>query len=387
MAIFPFISKKKNKENAVLLDIGTETTKALLLEDDSRKIKVLGSSMEYFDRYGVFDSRDFEADILKKTISKTIESLNKKTDRPIILGLPPTILKARVASQGLIRNNSEKIIDEKEEKKIYQKALEDCKKIISEAYSREFGILASDIQFINLKIQEIKIDGYRVSNIRKYHGRVMDFKVLATFLPKYYLEKMEKIVESAGLKVGSINQEAEGLNVYSQERPDGIFLDIGGSITQVFLTRNGILEKIGEFGQGGQIFSKAISETLGLTEQEARILKERYSRGELTRETSERVKDILTPALQIWFENLKLKLKEITEGNLLPWNIIIFGGASQLPEIKKVLKSGDWKGLLFSGGLDVQIFFPKDKIEREGKFLNNPQEIPSLLMSYAKKSY
>lgn len=357
-----------------------------MLEEKGPEINILGNSLEYFDRYGIFDSLDFERDILKKTISKVIQDLGGKTDKSVILGLPANILKARIIHQSLKRTNPEKIIDEKEEKNIYQKISEEAKKEISQVYSQEFGILPGDIQFVNLKILEIKIDGYQVLSLQKYQGKTLDFRILTTFLPSYYLKKIKNIIESTGLKVEKIIQEVEGLNLYFDEKPDGIFLDIGGLITQICLVRSGILEKIDELQMGGQIFSKAISERLGLSEQDSRILKERYSKRELSKETSERLKEILWFPSQIWFENLKSKLEEMTGGNLLPSNIIVFGGGSQLPDIVEILKKGDCKGLLFSGTLNVQIFYPKDKAGGV-KFLNSPQETPSLLMFYAKKSY
>ena len=358
--------------------------------------------MEYFDRYGIFDSRDFETDVLKKAISRAIKNLGKgeEMNKSVILGLPAHILKARVIRQSLKREEPKKIIiDEKEEKEIFQKVLEKAKRNICQIYSEQSGILPEDIQFINLKILEIKIDGYRVPAIQKYQGKTLDFIILATFLPNYYLKKIKNIIESLGLTIKAVIQNAQGLNSYINENTDKIFLDIGGTITQIFLVKGGVLEKIDEFPIGGQIFSKAISEKLGLRETEARILKERYSKRELSKESSERIKEIIWFPCQIWFRNLKLKLKEMTARHPLPLNIIIFGGGSQLPDVQDILKNGDWESVSSGGKFEVQIFCPEEKIpegiktlntrakrrvEKNECSLNSPQEISLLLMSYAK---
>ena len=413
----PFGLKRKKAETTLLIDVGTETVKALLFEEHSffstlrcarvfeesgQKIKILGSSLEYFDRYGIFDSRDFETDVLKKAISRAIKNLGKgeEMNKSVILGLPAHILKARVIRQSLKREEPKKIIiDEKEEKEIFQEVLERAKRDICQAYSQQSGILPEDIQFINLKILEIKIDGYRVPAIQKYQGKTLDFIILATFLPNHYLKKIKNIIESLGLTIKAVIQNAQGLNSYINENTDKIFLDIGGTITQIFLVKGGVLEKIDEFPIGGQIFSKAISEKLGLRETEARILKERYSKRELSKESSERIKEIIWFPCQIWFRNLKLKLKEMTARHPLPLNIILFGGGSQLPDVQDILKNGDWESVSSGGKFEVQIFCPEEKIpegiktlntrakrrvEKNECSLNSPQEISLLLMSYAK---
>ena len=456
MIHFPFRLKKK-AETTLIVDVGTETVKSLLFEERGQEIKILGSSLEYFDRYGIFDSRDFETDVLKKAISRAIQNLgkgeemNKSVTRAlakgedersssttralakggdegklcamkinlhlspslplgarrrrqtssIILGLPAHILKARVIRQSLKREESKKIIiDEKEEKEIFQKVLEKAKKNICQIYSEQSGILPEDIQFINLEILEIKIDGYLVPAIQKYEGKTLDFIILATFLPNHYLKKIKNIIESLGLTIQAVIQNAQGLNFYIDKTADKIFLDIGGTITQVFLVKGGVLEKIDEFPIGGQIFSKAISERLGLREAEARILKERYSKRELSKESSERIKEIIWFPSQVWFRNLKLKLKEMTARHPLPLNIVLFGGGSQLPDVQDILKKGEWESVSSGGKIEVQFFCPgkedkssflpfanarvKEEIQEGIKILNSPQQISLLLMSYAK---
>jgi cell division ATPase FtsA len=383
--------------------VGTETVKSLLFEERGQEIKILGSSLEYFDRYGIFDTRDFETDVLKKAISRAVQNLGEEMNKSVILGLPAHILKARVIRQSLKREEPKKIIiDEKEEKEIFQKVLEKAKRNICQIYSEQSGILPEDIQFINLKILEIKIDGYRVPAIQKYEGKTLDFIILATFLPKHYLKKIKNIIESLGLTIKAVIQNAQGLNLYIDKTTDKIFLDIGGTVTQIFLVKGGVLEKIDEFPIGGQIFSKAISEKLGLTEAEARILKERYSKKELSKESSKRIKEIIWFPSQVWFRNLKLKLKEMTARHSLPLNIILFGGGSQLPDVQDILKKGEWESVSSGGKFEVQIFCPveedksssppfvaarvKEKILEGIKILNTPQEISLLLMSYLSVS-
>ncbi len=386
--------KKKKKENFLILDIGTEAVKAVILREKEGKISILQSSLEYFEDYGGFNSQNPERKVWEKAILKTFQNLNlaeakKRTNFSVILGLPADFLKARVISQNFKRAPAKKIIDEKEAKEIFQMISAKAREAISLIYSQNSGILPSELQFINLKILEMKIDGYRVPTLQRYDGGNLDFKILATFLSKNHLKEAENVHQTFRLKENKIVHQAEGLPSFFSKISGGIFLDVGGEITQIFLVRNNLFENIDEFRTGGEIFSRALAEKLGLTLPEARILKERYARRELSQESSERIKEIIYSAVQTWFKNLKSKLKEMKTDGLLPSPVFLYGGSSQLPEISEILRDGDWSSFHFAGQPEIGILRPSDFkiIIEEGKNLNNPQNTPSLLIYDAQKSY
>jgi cell division ATPase FtsA len=204
-------------------------------------------------------------------------------------------------------------------------------------------------------------------------------------LARKYLEEIGNIFQTLGFEEKKVFHEVEGLIPYFEENPDGIFLDVGGEISQIFLVRDGRLENIDEFEIGGKFFSQILSEKLGLREQEARILKERYSKKELSKESSERIKEIFWPPTQDWFKNLKSKLKEIKSSSLVWQNIILFGGGSQLADIKEILKEGNWEDFSIERKPNVKSLLPFDFkiIADKTKNLNNPQYTPSLLLWYS----
>lgn len=133
--------------------------------------------------------------------------------------------------------------------------IEQAKKNISRIYAEDHGIMPQDIHFIVLKISGIKIDGYEVEKISGFSGETIEFKFVATFLPKHYLEIFERIFNQLGLKILRITHEIELLpDIISNTASDGIFIDLGGDITQIFLVRKGELEKFEEVNVGGRIF-------------------------------------------------------------------------------------------------------------------------------------
>ncbi|XOB41613.1 MAG: cell division FtsA domain-containing protein [Candidatus Nealsonbacteria bacterium] len=434
-----FLKPKKKGEYFLVLDIGTEAVKAIIFslsEKKDKKITILGNSLSYFDSYGLFDSQDFEADVVKKTISKTIkeaqEKVNQKpseaepseagdetkSQRPpnlTLLELPANILKGRIAFQSFKRKNSQSIIDKKEKEVIYQKILSKAQNEISQIFATESGILPKDVHFINLKILEIKIDGYVVPVLQGYDGKNLDFRILAIFLPKYYLENIKKIIQALiptdfyrdKYIQEDFTKNEEGLEIlhlaealpyfFTRRVVDGIFLDVGGNLTQIFLVNNGKLNNVDEFEIGGKTFSQALSQSLGIEISEARVLKENYSKGELSEEVRKRVREIFSQSLGDWFKNLKLKLKtqsifgrgRKSGGVLLPSTFFLFGGGSQLPEIQEILEEGNWEDFSFFTPPKVKFIYPNDlrNIEDITKKLNSPQDIPALLLCYASQIY
>lgn len=391
-----FFSRTPKPEIHLVLDIGTESVKALILEKKpatagkEEKIFVLGSSLEYYDQYSVF-FRQFEKEVVQRTISKVVSELERETKIKsnsvivVLLGLPPNIFVSRVISQPYKRKEKG-LIGEKEKEEILKDVLEKGKKKISQIYASEKGILPRDLQFLEIRILEIRIDGYPVPDILNYEGENLDFRLLASFFPKHYLSgeiSPISLIKEMGFEISGIIPEAESLISLLVQNPEGIFLDIGGEVTQIFLAKDGIFEQISEFNKGGKDFSQVLSERLGLDEFSARDLKRRYAKRDLSEESRRRIRQFFEEISQNWFNNLKEKLKEMSSG-IFPSEFFIFGGGAILPEIEEMLVQGDWKGISFAFPPKVKFITSKDLINVEDatKSLNNPQNVPSLLLGY-----
>jgi len=355
------------------LNIGTETVKSLVFKKSGKKLYILGKSLQPFDKFGVFESRNFQEDVVKKAVSRAVKESQKQAKvKPasVLLSLPANILKARVIFQSFKRDDSKKEIQKKEAEDIQQIVLREVQK----------RILPRDFQFLTLKILEIKIDGYLVPRLPGFCGKNLDFKILTTFLSKNYLKDIKKIAQVLRLKNLKIINLAENLTeILDDKKLEGIFLDIGGDLTQIFVVKKGKLEKVDEFGVGGKDFLRELSQTFGINLERAGNLLQNYLKGVLSDGVKKRIKQIFKKVAERWLRNLKLLLKG---EKVLPQNILLFGGGSLLPEIQEVLKKGDWQDILFENQPKVKILYPKDlkNIEDETKSLNSPQNTFSLLL-------
>lgn len=371
---FDFFETKRKKEKLFLvLDIGTEAVKALICRKHNNKIIVLGAATQYFERYGVFNGKIFEVNVIKKSVLKAIEQIQSQGQNlkklPVLLTLGPNILKARVSLQPFKQGEGLKTkISKTQEKAIFQQVLKKAQEEIYQKFSKESGILPKDIETISLRIIEMKINGYSVSRLQGYIGKDLEIRVLATFLLKHYLESIKRIFADLELKILKIVHLAESLSfTFSDEKvKNGVFFDVGGEISQFFLVKRGNLEQINELRVGGKAFSQKLSDVLGIDEESARILKERYTSKLLSREVRKRIREILSLEKRVWQQDLELEIGRISSSN-----IQLFGGASLLPEIQELLSG-------------AKIIYPKDlkNIKDETKSLKNPQYIPCLLTCY-----
>lgn len=387
-----FLRFKKRPKSFLALDIGTEAIKALIFQRENEKVIILGNSLEYFDRFGIFDSRDFEAEILKRAITRTLQNPALSLERagreelPVILSLPATIFRGGVVFQSLKRENPQKIIEQGEEEVILEEVKREAERKIAQVQASKNGILPQDLQFIDLKILERKIDGYEVPSLQKFSGKKLDFRILATFLAKDYLNLVKKISQEIFLKNFQIINLAENLpRIFEEKKLSGIFLDIGGEVSQIFLVRRGKLEKVDTISIGGKVFLESLSQVYGMDFSGVRNLVQNYQKKLLSEEVRKEIKHLFVLESQKFFENLKICLKE---DKPLPSNIYLFGGGSLIPEIEEIFSVGDWSDFLFDLP-EIKILYPKDlkNIEETSRIVNSPQYLPPLLLCYDTKNF
>jgi len=414
MIKLPFFQRKKDK-CFVSLDIGTEAAKVLFFSLNEEKgkekaVNILGSALHYFDSYGESDGCNFDEKIIQRTLAGAIKEashdfqrvtgkeVKDRSELSAVISLPANIIKSRIVFQSQKREKIKDVIDRKEEEFIRQKVLASARLKVSQAFSRESGILPKDIHFATLKILEAKIDGYEVPVLQGYDGKNLNFRILAIFLPADYLKIIGNIANSLGLKNAKITHSAQSFlhfpyfeqsekqgsrrGSYLSKSADGIFLDIGGNLTQIFLLSQGKLEQVEEFEMGGRTFSRILSESLGLNIKSARILKENYCKGVLSEEVRKRIREIFSQPSAEWFNNLKLKL--LARKSFLPSTFFLYGGGSLLSDIQEILERGNWQEVPIISPPQARFIYPKDLpniVDKTNK-LNSPKDISPILICY-----
>ena len=333
----------EKKKVFLVLDIGGETVKILLFKKERERSLVFGSGLLYFRDFGKFESFTLDKKTVETAVLRAISEARSMAEGKIsgvFLGLTEDFLKFREQVVTHERKDAGKIT-EKESKLILSKAIERGKKDILEEFSAETGILSKDIEFQKLEVSEIYIDGYRKMSLKGAAGRSIQLKVSAIFGLKEYLNWFKSIVERNGLKIIKTGSQTEALEENLGKKIENcIFVDVGGETTQVVFVNKGRVEEVGSFSGGGNNFSRAIAKQLGISQEEARVLKEKYSKKELPVEIKNHIDDIVSEEMGKWFWGLKRSLLE--KHTILPEDIFLAGGASQMWNMPEKLSEADW---------------------------------------------
>ncbi len=390
MGIFSKIlgSKRSSNEFMLSLDIGTEVVKALVFKIDQETgngiVKGAGrvrqrlgdmQSGAVSDISGVIENSRRAIEIAKEMAAA------KKVEKAII-GIAGELVKGTTTTVHYERIKPEIRIDLPELKNIIQKVQWKAFDRIRQQLAWETGHSEIEVKLINAAIVDVRIDGYRVTNPVGFQGRDVSIAVFNAYAPMIHLGALQTIATELKLDLLSIAAEpyavARSMGIEDVLDFNAVFIDIGGGTTDIAVVRNGGLEGTKMFALGGRAFTKRLAQELGISFEEAEVLKIKYAEGKLGQDVSNKIEKILEDDCDVWLSGVELSLAEFAETDLLPSRFFLCGGGSGLPGIKKSLMTSGWmKNLPFAKAPQVSFLQPKDvvNIVDETRELRDPQDI------------
>ncbi|MDI6883157.1 MAG: hypothetical protein QMC93_01620 [Patescibacteria group bacterium] len=393
--------RKKKKEEFLVLDFGSSSVKGLIFEKGERENIIKNFALSDLERFGVFDGRDFENDLIKKSAEKVIKKLGLEeriSQIQTLVGLSPKIIKGRIVNLSFKRKNPEGKINKEEVQQIYSLIFQEGERKLCQEFLTKSGIVPRDLKILKKKVFGKKISGYPVESLFGFQGENLDFKLLFIFGLRDFLKNFLNIFSSLKIKKFEIFQEVEGLIALTKRKEtEGIFLDIGKEFTQIFsvkeessdsLLAQSMVEWMEEFKGGGDIFTDVLCQDLGLTEKEGEELKSRLSRDRLSQESREKIESFFSEAKENWQEKLKEKLKDnVKTQGAFSNKFYLFGGGSLLPLIKRIIAQENFGDLPFPKEIKVKYLTLEDlPLEIKVKISSSARIIPSVLLSYAQKN-
>lgn len=389
------VLKRKPKDAVyVALDIGTEFVKALVFQIENGKAVVKGVGRQrqrLGDMHGgaVTDISGC-VDNCAKALDVAEEMAGMISDYAVI-GIAGELVKGTTTTVHYERLRPKIKIDYNELKNIVNKVQWKAFDAARQQLAWETGHEEVDVKLVNASIVDVKIDGYRVTNPMGFQGKDVSIGIFNAFAPLVHLGALQTIASDLDLELLSIAAEpyAVAKSVGSEEAGEfsAIFIDIGGGTSDVAVVRNGGLEGTKMFAIGGRSFTKRLSQVLNVSFAKAENVKLAYSKGKLEDESEKMVREALEADAEVWLSGVELSLSEFSEVDLLPSRILLCGGGSALPEIKKALEKTNWyKDLPFAKKPQVSFISPKEVnncVDRTGEIKNQQDVTPMGLANLA----
>lgn len=362
-----FFRKNKIKGDCVVvLDIGTEFVKALVVKINSGKMtgEIIGAAAEPQKIAHMIAGAVTDISGVAKTCQKAIVAVQTeaKCKAPqALIGIAGEFVKGATFCFSCERKNPKEKIEIAELKNIVQKIQWKAFGKIREELAEESGIPEIEAKLINAAIVEVKIDGYQVTNPLGFQGREITLSVFNAYAPLVHLGAIYSIAKALGLDLLFVAAEPYAIARATDigHKGDAVFIDVGGGTTDIALVRDGGLEGIKSFALGGRAFTKRLCENLGVEFAQAEQIKLKYSQGEISLAVKKKISEIFKQDIKIWLSGVNLALSEFSRLSPLPSSIFLCGGASVLPGIKKGLEAPEWIGdLPIAGAAQVDFINP-----------------------------
>lgn len=387
MSFFSEIFLKDNKIGKhyfAALDLGTEIVKVLIFDADykEKKIIIKGIGKE-FHKPGNFQgsfilNQEGIASTCRKALKKAKRmaglELKGKNKMRTVLGVSGELAEVAVITFSHQRKKSQTRISQLELKEIAQKANQQISDSVKYRSKKDNG-KKGEVRFLNIDISEMSVDGYQVVDLAGLKGEKVEMQMRGSYMLADNFKMIESIADLAGLELIKVVYNpcvtAKAVCRGGESGIGAIFIDIGGSITDVALVKNGIVEFVKTFALGGKIFAGKAGGKNNLRFDQKII--------DLVPNTETGKEQHLN--YKLWFSGVEFSLKAFSKNSLLPLKIFVYGGGSCFPKIaeslERMLKA---KKLSFVGNPQVKFICPKDimSFTDQTKELVHPQDLTPL---------
>ena len=380
---------KNSDSNVVLaLDIGTEFVKALIYRVEENHGFVIGYS-KVRQKMGDMTAGSVSniAGVTETADSAIEQAARIANTRPeqAVMGIAGELVRGATTTISYTRENPQLRIEMPELRAIVQRVQTRAFDRVRGELARDTGYPEIDVKLVNAAIIDSKIDSQRSSNPLGFQGSEVTLSVFNSFAPLVHFGALQTI--AAELELDLLTIAAEPFAV-ARCLPDddlsAIFIDIGGGSTDIALLRGGGDLTTKMFAVGGKTFTKRIAHSLNVSYLEAERIKLDYSQNKLSERRQKIISNALAGDVEVWAAGVEVALAEMAEDSELPAKILLCGGGSKLPEIKKILTSAQWaEGLSLPERPSVKFLCPDDisSFTDETRLIRTVQDVTPLALA------
>lgn len=364
--------KKSKSGRSLWLDIGSSFIKYAIEVDDKNERHIL---LAEYERGGV--------QMWDSSWAKKVSSILSNEDiSNAYVSFCPSLFKSCLFEYGKKREVNS-VISAREEKEIYRKARDKASSEMRSYYEDVFGIPGDQLSIEDIGLVRQDINGYEVKELRGHKASTVALRLFISCIPSDHAERIRKLAKESGVDNMKLIHPLVGADGHmSEARESAIYVDIGDKSTQLAVWRNGSLEIVEDVQHGSKDVTKNLKDSLGLTVSRATEMKRRYSKGELSKQSSAKLRDMILPTVANWSKMCVKALKQYPI--VFPSKIYMVGGGAMLPESQEVV-SEQFTELPMAQAPKVEILHPADVYDKDTPRSDDAEFTPLFLLRYGKR--
>ncbi|MEK7652396.1 MAG: hypothetical protein AAB334_00360 [Patescibacteria group bacterium] len=324
---------KSKKEINLIIDIGSGSIGVAVVSvcsDPNIVPEILYTNRKEIKYYGGLNSRRFlfsminafeEAltDLQKNFISISKNIINIKETHCFFSSL------WHISQTRVLTNENGK--DTKIIKSLINRIVEKESKIFETSTLKgDINISAEDIQIIEKKIMQIKLNGYETSEPYSKMAKTLEINFFISAVSK----KVIKILEESFFRFFNnkiiqyhtfINTAFVTLRDINPTINDYLFLDISGEITEIAIIKNGVLFDSISFPFGKNSIVRKLSEDLGTNKEEAISRASLYKSNDSIKIANSKISKIIENLMKEWHKLFDISIKQLLSNIALPQGI------------------------------------------------------------------
>jgi len=333
--------------NLVGLDIGSKTIKAVELSPEKGKFILKAAGVVAYsgvDIEHIAEEKDFVS--VSQTLKKLFKDIKIST-KNVNISLPEAQVFTRSITYPTLTDQE-----------------------ISSAIKWEAE------QYIPIPISEAIVQHQILE--RRANTTPPEVSVLLVASPRALVEKYVKVVAMAGLNCVAVETELIALSrSLAPANQTALLMDFGARSTDIGIVKNGMLMFSRSIPTGGEAFTRAVAQYLGVNPAQAEEYKRTY--GLSSNQLEGKVAGAIDPVFRIVSEEIKkaIHFYQTEQKGDLPALVILSGGASGMPEASTYLT----KAL----GVEVAVGNPFSRVEVEAKTLMSYGPLYSISVGLAMR--
>ncbi len=326
-----------------LVDIGRDTVKALvvLIVPGTNEPQIVGYGLAETGGHDVAGGRLEAAAVtapVNVALTQAEDSTEKMTGQKIvpddvIFALPGRAAKAELFTIRQNRTDASKPVTAREIIRLNTRAERAARQKLS-----ELPVERGQWQALAVTDAGIRLDGHLVLDGVGLNGQELALSVFGVAGRASALRALELLANRLDLLVANVvaSWHALGLTVPNAE---AVVLDVGFSGTDVCLIRDDAVVAAEWFPLGGEFFTQALAQVVGISPIQALDLKHAWGDDLLSEDEADQVDVWLEKAQYRWYKTLMQVLAKFSAGRPLPWKIYLTGGGSLLPGLERFLRA------------------------------------------------